>query len=58
MNLNPLSRCLAKDIPGPFEHKRLALLTQVADPIITSRQTDLGVDPGWRCLKVGAGFGA
>src|SRR5262249_33083992 len=41
-----------------FERERLALLTQIADPITTRRLTDLGVGPGWRCLDVGAGDGS
>jgi SAM-dependent methyltransferase len=48
----------AKDSPDAFERERLALLTQVADPITTRRLTDLGVRPGWRCLDVSAGDGS
>jgi SAM-dependent methyltransferase len=52
------NRYLAKDSPDAFERERLALLTQLADPITTRRLTDLGVGPGWRCLDVGAGDGS
>jgi SAM-dependent methyltransferase len=49
---------VAKDSPDAFERRRLALLTQVADPITIRRLTGLGVGPGWRCLDVGAGDGS
>jgi SAM-dependent methyltransferase len=52
------NRYLAKDAPDDFERKRLALLTQFADPITIRRLTDLGVGPGWRCLDVAAGDGS
>jgi 2-polyprenyl-3-methyl-5-hydroxy-6-metoxy-1,4-benzoquinol methylase len=52
------NRYLAKDSPDAFERRRLALLTQIADPITTRRLTGLGVGPGWRCLDVGAGDGS
>src|SRR5215468_4269060 len=52
------NRYFAKDSPDAFERERLALLTQMADPITTRRLTDLGVGPGWRCLDVGAGDGS
>jgi 2-polyprenyl-3-methyl-5-hydroxy-6-metoxy-1,4-benzoquinol methylase len=58
MSLNPRKTYFAKDSPDAFERERLALLTQVADPITTRRLTDLGVGPGWRCLDVGAGDGS
>jgi SAM-dependent methyltransferase len=48
----------AADSPDAFERERLALLTQVADPITTRRLSSLGVGPGWRCLEVGAGDGS
>jgi 2-polyprenyl-3-methyl-5-hydroxy-6-metoxy-1,4-benzoquinol methylase len=48
----------AKDSPDAFERERLALLTQLGDPISTRRLIDLGVGPGWRCLDVGAGDGS
>jgi SAM-dependent methyltransferase len=49
---------VAKDSPDAFEGQRLALLTQVPDPITIRRLTDLGVGPGWRCLDAGAGDGS
>ena len=52
------NRYFAKDSPDAFERERLALLTELADPITTRRLTDLGVGPGWRCLDVGAGDGS
>jgi SAM-dependent methyltransferase len=52
------TRYLAKDSPDAFERQRLALLTQIADPITTRRLTDLGVGAGWRCLDVAAGDGS
>jgi SAM-dependent methyltransferase len=51
-------RYFAKDSPDAFERERLALLTQMADPITARRLSDLGVGPGWRCLDVGAGDGS
>jgi SAM-dependent methyltransferase len=44
--------------PDAFERERLAMLTQIADPITIRRQTELGVGPGWSCLDVGAGDGS
>jgi SAM-dependent methyltransferase len=55
MNAN---RYLAKDSPDAFERGRLALLTQIADPITTRRLIDIGIGPGWRCLEVAAGDGS
>jgi SAM-dependent methyltransferase len=52
------NRYFAKDSPDAFERERLALLTEIADPIAARRLTDLGVGPGWRCLDVGAGDGS
>jgi SAM-dependent methyltransferase len=52
------NRCFAADSPDAFERERLALLTQVADPITITRLSSLGVGPGWRCLEVGAGDGS
>jgi SAM-dependent methyltransferase len=51
-------RYFAKDSPEAFERERLALLTQIVDPITTRRLSDLGVGPGWRCLEVAAGDGS
>jgi SAM-dependent methyltransferase len=52
------NRYLAKDSPDTFERERLALLTQIADPVTTRRMTGLGVGTGWRCLEVAAGDGS
>ena len=52
------NRYFAKDSPDAFERERLALLTQIADPITARRLNDLGIGPGWRCLEVGAGDGS
>jgi SAM-dependent methyltransferase len=49
---------IAKDSPDAFERRRLAVLTQIADPITTRRLTGLGVGRGWHCLEVGAGDGS
>jgi SAM-dependent methyltransferase len=55
MNSN---RDFAVDSPDAFERERLTLLTEFADPITIRRLTDIGVQPGWRCLDVGAGEGS
>jgi SAM-dependent methyltransferase len=52
------NRYFAQDSPDAFERERLALLTQLADPITTRRLSNLGVGLGWRCLEVGAGDGS
>ena len=52
------NRYFASDSPDAFERERLALLTQIADPITIRRLTVRGVAPGWRCLDVGAGDGS
>jgi 2-polyprenyl-3-methyl-5-hydroxy-6-metoxy-1,4-benzoquinol methylase len=52
------TRYFAKDSPEATERERLALLTQIADPITIRRMSDQGVRPGWRCLEVGAGDGS
>jgi SAM-dependent methyltransferase len=52
------SRHFARNSHDAFERERLALLTQVADPITVRRLAELGVEPGWRCLEVGAGDGS
>jgi SAM-dependent methyltransferase len=51
-------RYFAKDSSDAFERERLALLTQVVDPITTRRLSDLRIQPGWRCLEVAAGDGS
>jgi SAM-dependent methyltransferase len=57
--IEELASCyVATDSPDALERERLALLTQVADPITTRRLLHLGVGPGWRCLDVGAGDGS
>jgi tRNA A58 N-methylase Trm61 len=58
MSSSPQSRYIARNSPDDFERERLAMLTQVADPISTRRLTELGVEPGWRCLEAGAGDGS
>jgi hypothetical protein len=50
--------CFAKDSPDAFERERLALLTQLTDPITRRRLLRLGVGPGWHCLEAGAGDGS
>src|SRR5262249_24957355 len=54
----PGNRYFAIDSPETFERERLAVLTQLADPITARRLTNLGVGSGWRCLEVGAGDGS
>lgn len=41
-----------------FERARLALLAQVSDPFTLAQLDAIGVQPGWRCVDVGAGGGA
>lgn len=40
------------------ERRRLELIERCYDPATTSRLTQLGIRPGWRCLDVGAGGGS
>jgi SAM-dependent methyltransferase len=40
------------------ERERLALLERTLDPLSQRRLVALGVQPGWRCLEVGAGRGS
>ena len=45
-------------ILGTEERRRLELLEEYLDPI-TARSLDaIGIEPGWRCLEVGAGGGS
>src|SRR5262249_48662916 len=45
----------AADAP---ERERLALLERNFDPLSQRRLAALGIQPGWRCLEVGAGQGS
>jgi ubiquinone/menaquinone biosynthesis C-methylase UbiE len=40
------------------ERERLSLLERAADPLSQRRLAALGIQPGWRCLEVGAGQGS
>lgn len=40
------------------ERERLHYLQQALDPLTFRRLDQLGVNPGWRCLEVGAGLGS
>lgn len=46
------------DTKAPTEHDRLRLLEEVFDPTTARRLDHTGVQPGWRCLEVGAGAGS
>src|SRR5712691_334154 len=40
------------------ERERLSLLERAADPLSQRRLAALRIQPGWRCLEVGAGHGS
>lgn len=40
------------------ERRRLALMSQLLDPLHRSLLKQLGLQPGWRCLEVGCGNGS
>jgi ubiquinone/menaquinone biosynthesis C-methylase UbiE len=46
------------EIADTFERERLSLLEQTADPLSQRRLAALEIQPGWRCLEVGAGHGS
>jgi SAM-dependent methyltransferase len=46
------------DTTTPVEHDRLALLQEAFDPRTTRLLDQVGVQPGWDCLEVGAGAGS
>src|ERR1700691_1619534 len=40
------------------EQQRLALMSELLDPLHRSHIEQLGLRPGWRCLEVGCGNGS
>src|SRR5215813_6198232 len=40
------------------ERERLSLLERIADPLSQRRLAALDIQPGWRCVEVGAGHGS
>ena len=40
------------------ERKRLDMLEAMSDPLTHRRMEQIGIQPGWRCLEVGAGGGS
>lgn len=47
---------LPHDLAG--EHQRLALMSELLDPLHRGYLEKLGLKPGWRCLEVGCGNGS
>jgi SAM-dependent methyltransferase len=45
-------------ILGTEERRRLELLQECADPWTTRSLDAIGIEPGWRCLELGAGGGS
>jgi SAM-dependent methyltransferase len=45
-------------ILGTEERRRLELLQECADPLTTRSLDAIGIEPGWRCLELGAGAGS
>jgi SAM-dependent methyltransferase len=45
-------------ILGTEERRRLELLQECLDPLTTRSLDAIGVEPGWRCLELGAGAGS
>jgi len=47
-----------KYILGTEERRRLELLQETLDPLTTRSLDAIGIEPGWRCLELGAGGGS
>jgi SAM-dependent methyltransferase len=45
-------------ILGTEERRRLELLQECTDPLTTRSLDAIGIEPGWRCLELGAGGGS
>ncbi len=45
-------------ILGTEERRRLELLQECLDPLTTRSLDAIGIEPGWRCLELGAGGGS
>ena len=48
----------AADNPFEAERKRLDMLESMNDPLTHRRMDEIGIQPGWRCLEIGAGGGS
>lgn len=48
----------AADNSFDAERKRLDMLERMNDPLTHRRMNEIGIQPGWRCLEVGAGGGS